>query len=88
MTIFVDKCYNNIRKHRLYVRNGLSENPCGFRLWKENKFPIDKFVFNSKLEAEEACRLLQEYVSNPDNMNERRERKKEKYVETKRTIFG
>lgn len=88
MTIFVDNCYHNSRKHRLYVRNGLSENPCGFRLWKENKIPIDKFVFDSKLEADEACRCLQKYVNDPINMTEHRERKKEKYVEERSTIFG
>lgn len=88
MTIFIDKCYNNSNKHRLYIKTGQSENPCGWRLKKDGKFPLDKFVFDSKLEASEAMDLLQMYVNDPINMTEHRERKREKYVEDKATIFG
>jgi hypothetical protein len=88
MTIFVDNCYKDSHKHRLYVLSLFGTSPCGFRLWKENKFPIDKFVFDSKLEADEACRLLQEYVSNPDNDSKIARGRKQKYVEERKTIFG
>jgi hypothetical protein len=72
----------------LHIKTDMSDHPCGWRLKKDGKFPLDKFWFDSKLEAEKAMGLLQKYVDDPINMTEHRERKKEKYVEERETIFG
>jgi hypothetical protein len=78
----------DIAGFRLWIETQHSMHPCGFRLKKDGKFPLDKFVFDSKLEAEKAMELLKKYVNDPINRAEHRERKKEKYVEERSTIFG
>lgn len=85
MTIKIEKDWGG---YGLWVKTEFSYHPCGSRLIKDGKFPLDKFIFDCKLEAEKAMNLLQKYVNDPINMTEHRERKREKYVETRETIFG
>lgn len=74
--------------YSLWVKTEYSFEPCGWRMKKDGKFPIDSFKFDLREQAEEAQVKLQKYVSDPINMNPHRERVREKYVEESRSIFG